>query len=689
MRKLYFTIALNFLSVCLWAQCPPDGDITLSTQAEVNAFGTSYAGCSNLTIAGDLTIEGADITDLTPLLIIDAVDGDLRVYSCDALSSLAGLNGLVSIGEKLDINSNASLTALTGLAALNVVGGINIASNAALTDLSALAGVTSLSGGLTIDTSDALASLNGLHNITSVGDYVLILNLSALASLSELNINNIGGDLRINDMDILTDLSGIGTFTSIGGALDLSTNPLLESLDGLEAVTSIGGDVLLNFNSSLQNITALSALESVGGSIHIFLNPALTSLSPLSLIESVPGYLMVLSASALSDLNGLHNITTVGDYVLIQANPGLVDLTGLTNLLSVANGITISENENLTSLTGLAAITTVGGGLSLSDNSSLTDISALSGISSLGSLVIKGNPLLADLTGLDHLTSIQFDLDIQLNDLLEDLSALSGLTSSMAGVTLASNPLLANIEGLKNITGFSDYVYINDNPSLNHCAIPAVCLFLSGSAVPGSINLNAGDCATTDDVLAECGSLPVTLISFAGKKEESKTKLVWATSTEVNSDFFEVQHSLNPGKNWIPIGTVATKGSPLSKAAYDFVHDHPAGGINYYRLKMVDKDGSFAFSKIVAVTFAKTTGSWLAYPNPVKDRLTIDTRSDHDIVRFEVISSSGIKVYDSPGSAVADQSIRHIDLRGKPAGTYLLRATRNHGERTTRHIIKE
>ena len=93
-----------------------EGDVTLSTQAEVNSFtGTS--------VTGYLKISGSDIVDLSPLSTLTSVGGYLGIRSNSSLTSLDGLSALTSVGGDMFVYYNDVLTNLDGLSALSSVGG--------------------------------------------------------------------------------------------------------------------------------------------------------------------------------------------------------------------------------------------------------------------------------------------------------------------------------------------------------------------------------------------------------------------------------------------------------------------------------------------------------------------------------------------------------------------------------------
>ena len=94
--------------------------------------------------------------------------------------------------------------------------------------------------------------------------------------------------------------------------------------------------------------------------------------------------------------------------------------------------------------------------------------------------------------------------------------------------------------------------------------------------------------------------LPVKLISFTGTLLDGKTNLNWKTGSETNLGSFEIEKSID-GNNWVAIGTVSAKGTASEYALTDAT---PVNGTNYYRLKMMDKDGAYEYSKVVSVYVA-------------------------------------------------------------------------------------
>jgi surface protein len=127
-----------------------------------------------------------------------------------------------------------------------------------------------------------------------------------------------------------------------------------------------------------------------------------------------------------------------------------------------------------------------------------------------------------------------------------------------------------------------------------------------------------------------CTTFPVKLVSFEVSRQESAALLTWATTEETNSDRFEIQRS-SDGKHWSLIGDLpsATQSNVLNK--YVFTDNAPELGPNYYRLKMVDKDDTFAYSRIQKLEFDNAS---FVYPNPAADKITLGNYRDVKSVEF-------------------------------------------------------
>ena len=150
-------------------------------------------------------------------------------------------------------------------------------------------------------------------------------------------------------------------------------------------------------------------------------------------------------------------------------------------------------------------------------------------------------------------------------------------------------------------------------------------------------------------------ALPVELIYFDAVNNNNNAALTWATASEINNAYFEIERSLD-GQTFDSIGQVAGHGN--STVTIDYAYNDPDISmyntpVLYYRLKQVDFDGNFTYSNIAAVNVANVQQVFQiisTYPNPF---------SDHFSVSFFSPASQAIKmsVYDVRGALVSDETI--------------------------------
>ena len=175
-------------------------------------------------------------------------------------------------------------------------------------------------------------------------------------------------------------------------------------------------------------------------------------------------------------------------------------------------------------------------------------------------------------------------------------------------------------------------------------------------------------------------TLPVTLISFTAENMENLVELTWKTTTEINSSFFEIQRSQN-AKDWAKIGQILASGESSSIRDYSFQDGKPFPGNNYYRLKMIDKDQTYAFSVIRHLRFTGDPGISF-YPNPVAGALTIKARAGQQIKNVQIVNNNGQNVYYS--ELKSDDPILVNKFQN---GLYAVKITKADGQVITHKIV--
>ncbi|MBO9201242.1 MULTISPECIES: T9SS type A sorting domain-containing protein [Niastella] len=175
-------------------------------------------------------------------------------------------------------------------------------------------------------------------------------------------------------------------------------------------------------------------------------------------------------------------------------------------------------------------------------------------------------------------------------------------------------------------------------------------------------------------------SLPVVLTSFNATEDGLSTKLIWNTTQESDIANYVIEKSTD-GRTFNAIGTV--KGT--NQKAYSFVDAQSNADNSYYRLKMVDLDGSFKYSYIVSFRSKMNMNISLS-PNPVKNNLMVQHPKVTTEGHIQIISFNGQVVKDL--KLAANAVISNIDMSGFSNGLYHVEF-RNGSDMFSKTVIKQ
>ncbi len=296
-KTTLFTVAIILFSVQITlAQCPTAGT-TLSSQAQVNAFPTTYPTCTVIPDGIDIKIMGNDITDLSPLSQLTSVLGAFEIRNCPLLTNLNGLQNITTLG-----NDPLDGFILRDLPALN--------------SITALSNLNAITGEFTIRTCNSLTSLAGLNNIDTVN-----------------------GSVIIRDNGTLQNLNGLDSLKYIGETLELVENPQLNDISALSHVNVIvggpEGGIFIENNTALSNLTGLGNNTTVVGSnLDLTLNGNLS----LCAVPTICNYLANPPAGAVITINA--NLTGCNTQTEILNNCATLG----SNENELATTLTLSPN---------------------------------------------------------------------------------------------------------------------------------------------------------------------------------------------------------------------------------------------------------------------------------------------------------------------------------------------------------
>lgn len=164
-------------------------------------------------------------------------------------------------------------------------------------------------------------------------------------------------------------------------------------------------------------------------------------------------------------------------------------------------------------------------------------------------------------------------------------------------------------------------------------------------------------------------SLPMQFLSFEGAEKETNVELNWKTANASNTDFFEILRSAD-GLSFNEIGRVSNYTPTIfSFTSTDF---HPLIGKNYYRLKQVERDGKYSYSKTIVISFPKSTASLQINPNPATDKILVSLLPSLEVENSFLLIKNVLGIVVQRVSFSSSKGKKIIDISSLPKGTYFV-----------------
>ncbi|MEM6723788.1 MAG: T9SS type A sorting domain-containing protein, partial [Bacteroidota bacterium] len=160
-------------------------------------------------------------------------------------------------------------------------------------------------------------------------------------------------------------------------------------------------------------------------------------------------------------------------------------------------------------------------------------------------------------------------------------------------------------------------------------------------------------------------NLVVELSNFRGRVLEQEVWLEWTVLSEIDNRGFAIERSAN-GLDWEEIQFIRSLGNTLDPRSYNAIDKDPLDGVNYYRLRTEDLDGSIDLSDVIILEIERVELSVAIFPNPTSGPINVQLENEGQNVRIQVFSSTGQRVYETAGT------VNSIDVSNLPRGTYFL-----------------
>lgn len=366
--------------------------------------------------------------------------------------------------------------------------------------------------------------------------------------------------------------------------------------------------------------------------------------------------------------------------VRIDSTIVTVNQTPVVNVVATKNPICVGESTTITA-TGATSFTWSPG----------------TGLNTTNGSVVTANPthrITYSISGTMGNCSTVVPFELFVNARTTSV-ALNASANSINGPTLVTFSAVPNNGGANPIFNF----FVN-NLSVQSGNSNTLARIVSPGDVIKCQLTSSEPCVDEKTVLSNeitmGNALPVTLIRFTGRNSPSGNLLEWTTSTEVNSQEFVVERSID-GIGFGLIARVKAAGASSNPIHYNVIDNKFGSGKNFYRLKMVDKDGSFKYSPIVLIENGSGLILTTLLPNPtqagLQSVLSISGLEVNSVVHISVANAAGatLKHYTAKSASGTGIIQQILPANNLPAGTYFVLIKGKNGKliETVRwHIIK-
>jgi hypothetical protein len=247
------------------------------------------------------------------------------------------------------------------------------------------------------------------------------------------------------------------------------------------------------------------------------------------------------------------------------------------------------------------------------------------------------------------------------------LTLTKTVTVNLAHFTLPNQPV--QVLSLSNLpSGTETFISHTNNALRSSMIMPASDTSLQVTLAPLSIS--------SLQLAASLPVLSVGLFSLTAVKTGNDVRLDFAVSDDIGLTSFEIERSAD-GVSFSRIGAVTANTTAGANAGpvgdYSFYDNQPLTPVNYYRLKIIDRNGGYTYSKTVAAAFDDITGIKV-FPNPANDVVYVQLPAQQGPVQLELHGINGQLVRTMVLPPAAGSMFTSLDVSALARGVYYLSA---------------
>lgn len=573
----------------------------------LNTFGPIYIGTGSCSIQGNIirninwtanaagasSFNGIRVTAIaTKAMSIGNITGNI-VGSSTANANISVTNSL-----------SATFSSFYGIyATTSGDGSLNIQNNT-------ISGITTIG-----DATTSSYDIYGIHLSSLTAGATATISNNLIGSTTQANSLNASSaastafDQIVRGINIASGnataeaVISTNTISNITNAFD-RTGASFNGIRGIQVATTgkytVINNIINNFSSSSGGTSSGVSACTIG-----------------ILMRSTSAVVQTVSGNVISNLSniGVGNVATkvIGIVINGGTGPNLVS----QNFIYGLSDISTSTTSEIVGINILAGTTTFANNIvSLTFASSGALVYGISHGSATSNLYhntvsLSGTPAAGTTT--DHAL---FSTTASVRDIRNNIfSNVRGGAGTHNAVNLSATTLTV---GYNNYIGSlaGAFTTINTAPDNNSTNISPLFAAVGGTTAlsyfPSAVLQGSTGIGITTDyygnsrtrpqmgALEENIALPIELLHFSGKKVGNKNELYWATSTEINNDYFIIEKS-STGEKFKKIGIVNGAGNSNRLINYSLLDEEVENTINYYRLKQVDFNGSYTISNLISI----------------------------------------------------------------------------------------